>query len=76
MIRAMKLLSDIAKDALELPPAQRLTLAREKLRASVQGARSPFPIVIVQILREAERELNAAVAYYEDLEPGLGLRLK
>lgn len=30
----MKLLSDIAKDALELPPAQRLTLARILLDVS------------------------------------------
>ena len=30
----------------------------------------------VEILREAEDELNAAVAYYEDIETGLGIRLK
>ena len=30
----------------------------------------------VEILQEAEDELNAAVAYYEDIEPGLGIRLK
>jgi hypothetical protein len=30
----------------------------------------------VQILQEAEDELNEAVAYYEDLETGLGQRLK
>ena len=30
----------------------------------------------VEILQEAEDELNAAVAYYEDIETGLGIRLK
>ena len=30
----------------------------------------------IEILREAEDELNAAVAYYEEIEPGLGIRLK
>ena len=30
----------------------------------------------IEILREAEDELNAAVAYYEDIETGLGIRLK
>ena len=30
----------------------------------------------VEILQEAEDELNAAVAYYEDIEVGLGIRLK
>ncbi len=30
----------------------------------------------VEVLKEAEDELNAAVAFYEDAEPGLGIRLK
>ena len=30
----------------------------------------------VEILQEAEDELNASVAYYEDTEAGLGVRLK
>lgn len=30
----------------------------------------------VRILQEADDELNAAVAYYENKEPGLGIRLK
>lgn len=30
----------------------------------------------LQILREAEAELNEAIAHYEAIEPGLGLRLK
>ena len=30
----------------------------------------------VQVLQEAEDELNASVAYYEDIEAGLGVRLK
>ena len=30
----------------------------------------------VEILREAELELNTAVAYYEDMEMGLGIRLR
>ena len=30
----------------------------------------------VEILQEAEDELNAAVAYYEAVEAGLGMRLK
>ena len=30
----------------------------------------------VEILQEAEDEPNAAVAYYEDIEAGLGIRLK
>jgi toxin ParE1/3/4 len=32
--------------------------------------------VKVEILREAEEELNEAVASYEEIEAGLGLRLK
>jgi toxin ParE1/3/4 len=30
----------------------------------------------LEILEEAENELNEAVAYYQDIEPGLGIRLK
>ncbi len=30
----------------------------------------------LEILHEAEAELNAAVAYYEDIQAGLGVRLK
>ena len=30
----------------------------------------------IQILQEAEDELNEAVAYYEQIEMGLGIRLK
>lgn len=30
----------------------------------------------LEILEEAEDELNEAVAYYQEIEPGLGLRLK
>lgn len=30
----------------------------------------------VEILREAEDELAAAIARYEEIEPGLGIRLK
>ncbi len=30
----------------------------------------------IEILQEAEDELNASVAYYEDIEAGLGIRLK
>ncbi len=30
----------------------------------------------VEILQEANDELDAAVAYYEDIEAGLGIRLK
>ena len=30
----------------------------------------------IEILREAEDELSEAVAYYEEIEPGLGVRLK
>jgi hypothetical protein len=30
----------------------------------------------IEILLEAEQELDKAVAYYEEIEPGLGLRLK
>ena len=30
----------------------------------------------VEILEEAEEELNQAVAHYEAIEPGLGIRLK
>ncbi len=29
-----------------------------------------------EILREAEDELNESIAYYEEVEAGLGLRLK
>jgi hypothetical protein len=32
--------------------------------------------VTVEILQEAQDELDAAIAYYEDIEPGLGVRLK
>jgi hypothetical protein len=32
--------------------------------------------VNVEVLREAEEELNASIAYYEEIEPGLGIRLK
>jgi toxin ParE1/3/4 len=32
--------------------------------------------VNVEILQAAEDELNAAVAYFEDIETGLGIRLK
>jgi hypothetical protein len=32
--------------------------------------------VIVRIVHEADDELNASIAYYEDIEPGLGIRLK
>ena len=30
----------------------------------------------LEVLQEAEAELNEAVAHYEEIEPGLGLRLK
>jgi plasmid stabilization system protein ParE len=30
----------------------------------------------IEILHEAEEELNEAIAYYEEIEPGLGVRLK
>ena len=30
----------------------------------------------LEILAEAERELDDAIAYYEKIEPGLGVRLK
>ena len=30
----------------------------------------------VEILREADEELNEAIAYYEEIEAGLGIRLK
>ena len=30
----------------------------------------------VEILAQAADELNAAIAYYEEIEPGLGLRFK
>jgi toxin ParE1/3/4 len=30
----------------------------------------------IEILHEAEQELTEAVAYYEEIEPGLGIRLK
>jgi plasmid stabilization system protein ParE len=30
----------------------------------------------VEILHEAEEKLNQAIAHYEDIEPGLGVRLK
>jgi len=30
----------------------------------------------IEILREAEEELREAIAYYEKVEPGLGIRLK
>lgn len=30
----------------------------------------------IEILHEAEEELNEAVAYYEEIESGLGVRLK
>lgn len=30
----------------------------------------------IEILHEAEEELTQAVAYYEEIEPGLGVRLK
>lgn len=30
----------------------------------------------IEILQQADDELNAAVAYYEGIEPGLGIRLK
>lgn len=29
----------------------------------------------VEMLQEAEEELTQAIAYYEEIEPGLGLRL-
>jgi len=32
--------------------------------------------VTIEILQEAEDELNASVIYYEDIEAGLGIRLK
>jgi len=32
--------------------------------------------VKVEILREAQEELDASIAYYEDIEAGLGIRLK
>jgi len=32
--------------------------------------------VTVEILQEAQAELDAAIAYYEDIEAGLGIRLK
>jgi toxin ParE1/3/4 len=32
--------------------------------------------VKVEILREAQEELDASIAYYEDIESGLGIRLK
>ena len=30
----------------------------------------------VEILQEAQDELDAAIGYYEEIEPGLGIRLK
>ena len=30
----------------------------------------------LEILEAAENELNEAVAYYQEIEPGLGVRLK
>lgn len=30
----------------------------------------------IEVLQEAEDELSEAIAYYEEIEPGLGLRLK
>jgi hypothetical protein len=30
----------------------------------------------LQVLKDAEDELNEAVAYYEEIEPGLGSALK
>jgi hypothetical protein len=30
----------------------------------------------IEILQEAEDELNEAISYYEEREPGLGVRLK
>jgi hypothetical protein len=30
----------------------------------------------IEILHEAEQELSEAILYYEEIEPGLGLRLK
>jgi plasmid stabilization system protein ParE len=30
----------------------------------------------IEILHEAEQELAEAIAYYEEIEPGLGVRLK
>ena len=30
----------------------------------------------IEILHEAEEELNEAIGYYEEIEPGLGVRLK
>lgn len=30
----------------------------------------------IEILQEAEQELSEAIAHYEQIEPGLGLRLK
>jgi hypothetical protein len=32
--------------------------------------------VRIEILEDAERELDEAIAYYEKIEPGLGIRLK
>lgn len=32
--------------------------------------------MMLEILREAEAELNSAVSYYEGIQSGLGLRLK
>jgi hypothetical protein len=32
--------------------------------------------VKVEILRDAQEELDASIAYYEDIEAGLGVRLK
>jgi len=32
--------------------------------------------VRIEILEEAERELDEAIAYYEQIEPGLGVRVK
>jgi plasmid stabilization system protein ParE len=30
----------------------------------------------IEILHEAEEELNEAIVHYEEIEPGLGVRLK
>jgi toxin ParE1/3/4 len=30
----------------------------------------------IEVLEAAEKELNEAVAYYQEVEPGLGIRLK
>jgi hypothetical protein len=42
-----------------------------KLRSGFCQLRPPIFHVKIEILHEAEEELNEAIAYYEEIEPGL-----